>query len=272
MQLMIESIDGGCNLSVGNETQFLLGCDALTLANTLWNKPGTQYTDTEMVAFGFSKQQVSEEVSGTPVYDPAKPDTHTGIAGVLGQMSLEDIDELLQLARKQGKPVNTFVPSSPQGRAFLDDQFHCQRCNTCCHTGHKGIILTPAEAKLLQGQIEGHTVCCDGFTLLTYPCHFHVAGGSGDQNGQCRIYDIRPLVCRDYPFNGGAKLKGLPVLDGALILSAASDCPEALRIVKGIWHDLSLVSTKGLPPWADTVLSQESIDLARKAKIVGVPK
>jgi Fe-S-cluster containining protein len=91
-------------------------------------------------------------------------------------------------------------------RYFFDAgiRFECQRCGTCC-TGDPGFIrISEREIRLLanflQMPVQDLTrkhlkSIASGFTIAEEAdgaCRFYDEG--------CRIYPVRPLQCRTYPF------------------------------------------------------------------------
>lgn len=103
-------------------------------------------------------------------------------------------------------------------------RFECQRCARCCgDTSHRGrnLLLTKKEAE----QISDRT----GLNILSFASPFNNGnfkykmkkrgGKCVFLDGKaCRIYDIRPIMCRFYPFSMYKK-KNIYVFD------VAEDCP-----------------------------------------------
>jgi len=56
-QLIIEQDGADCIVILHGETRRIRDCNPLKLANTLWNKPGSQYTEQEMYEMGFGKKK-----------------------------------------------------------------------------------------------------------------------------------------------------------------------------------------------------------------------
>ena len=87
-------------------------------------------------------------------------------------------------------------------------RFSCTQCGKCCLTaGDYYVYLTEAESELIRERLqlsrnwfrrrylenleEGERVLASG---KDDGCIFL------DANGQCRVYSVRPLQCRSYPF------------------------------------------------------------------------
>ncbi|MDI6883971.1 MAG: YkgJ family cysteine cluster protein [Hadesarchaea archaeon] len=110
-------------------------------------------------------------------------------------------------------------------RAPKNIRFECQRCARCCgDTSHRGrnILLMESEVE----RISKHT----GLRPLSFASP---ASNSGHyryrmkkRNGKCvflegkacRIYDIRPLICRFYPFS-------IRKTNNTYMFEIAKDCP-----------------------------------------------
>lgn len=96
---------------------------------------------------------------------------------------------------------------------FLNE-FKCQRCKpSCCQRLDlkDGIALRDGETKLLAEGIgishrqfkDKYTFVRDNRRFMIAPCPFY----SEEING-CSIHDIRPQVCRQFPFNHSIEVKG----------------------------------------------------------------
>lgn len=83
----------------------------------------------------------------------------------------------------------------------VEDSFHCNRCKPSCCETLKEAILVDGESSMLaklmgitQEQFEsGYTFVRDGARFLKLPCPFYKDG--------CSIHEVRPRICREYPFN-----------------------------------------------------------------------
>lgn len=109
--------------------------------------------------------------------------------------------------------------------------FRCQHCGLCCTTGAGtpediGIFLYPDEqarlAKLLGVSQRWFKRMCrrreNGHLLMPYPCPFY-----DSQALRCSIYEQRPRVCVQYPFEPG---------DNDLSkLNLSSVCPASRAVV-----------------------------------------
>lgn len=107
--------------------------------------------------------------------------------------------------------------------------FTCQRCGNCC-TQFKRVRITKAELKQIAKRCsipwqqlrkfkklerEGNNY------YLKFPCMFL------NPDKSCRIYDIRPQICRDFPL--------LPFLsDPQRYTKQATICPELTKLLQVI--------------------------------------
>jgi Fe-S-cluster containining protein len=115
---------------------------------------------------------------------------------------------------------------------FIRDGFDCCKCANCCKLYDIRIEQSniPAIIEYL-GQSERDFIDAflvqdkeeDGvYIIKDKPCCFLAA------DGKCRIYDVRPLVCRDFPHT--KKPNRLQNLMG--IMSFAEDCPVLFQIIE----------------------------------------
>ena len=56
-KIVIEQDGDDCIVTMCGETRRIRHCSPLKLANTIWDKPGEQYSEAEMCDFGFWKLQ-----------------------------------------------------------------------------------------------------------------------------------------------------------------------------------------------------------------------
>ena len=105
--------------------------------------------------------------------------------------------------------------------------FNCKRCALCCgDTGHKTrrILLLGSEAhqisKETQLALDRFTEEVKGFEPYKYRMRKTKNGKCVFLEGNsCSIYNLRPLVCRFYPF----QLKNLN--DNSYVFSCTYECP-----------------------------------------------
>ncbi|HID60747.1 MAG TPA: YkgJ family cysteine cluster protein [Hadesarchaea archaeon] len=109
-------------------------------------------------------------------------------------------------------------------RAPKNVRYECQRCARCCgDTSHRGrnILLLPSEVE----QISSHT----GLRPLSFASpasngvyRYRMKKRSGKcvflEGKACRIYDIRPVICRFYPFS-------VKRYNGTYMFEVSRDCP-----------------------------------------------
>jgi Fe-S-cluster containining protein len=91
-------------------------------------------------------------------------------------------------------------------RYFFDAgiRFECQRCGACC-TGDPGIIrISGPEIRVLADFLKMSTPDLTRIHLRPIASGFSIAeeanGNCRFYNQGCRIYPVRPLQCRTYPF------------------------------------------------------------------------
>lgn len=87
-------------------------------------------------------------------------------------------------------------------------RFSCTQCGKCCRTaGDYHVYLTAPEAEAIRRQLQ----LSRGWFRRRYLAYLDdgervLASGGGehciflDSNGRCRVYAVRPLQCRTYPF------------------------------------------------------------------------
>jgi uncharacterized protein len=91
-------------------------------------------------------------------------------------------------------------------RYFFDDgiRFECQRCGACC-TGDPGVIrISEREIRMLADFLEMPASDLTRMHLRPIASGFSIAeeadGACRFYDQGCRIYPVRPLQCRTYPF------------------------------------------------------------------------
>jgi len=116
--------------------------------------------------------------------------------------------------------------------------FECRKCGRCCRT--IPAMISPDEVKrmsrfLRMGQADFLKKFCtlglDGFLHLKTPCPLLTGAG----RRECRVYRVRPIVCRFYPFK-----YDLPVLQTAdwclLGREVVTRIREEAKRVQGKWR------------------------------------
>jgi Fe-S-cluster containining protein len=120
------------------------------------------------------------------------------------------------------------------------DHFECKRCGQCCKIP---VHVTPKEVERIARQVKLHPreFCVDvkGLSYLKHPCPFFE-----ESNKQCKIYNIRPEVCRLYPFETSRP-----------ILQAIDLCPLAGEIKAFIDENKSKIIDL-IPKHIDRVLEE----------------
>lgn len=97
------------------------------------------------------------------------------------------------------------VPDVLDQRYFFDDglRFECQRCGACC-TGVPGLVwVDRAEAAAIADFIHCASVAAADFLIPRgegFALREHADGRCWFYDQGCRIYSLRPMQCRIYPF------------------------------------------------------------------------
>ena len=104
-------------------------------------------------------------------------------------------------------------------------RFECQRCARCCgDTSHRGrnLLLTKSEVEEISERtgLNPLSFATPISNKGIYQYRMKKRGGKCIflDGKACRIYDIRPLVCRFYPFSVCKK-------DEKYVFNFAEDCP-----------------------------------------------
>ncbi len=86
--------------------------------------------------------------------------------------------------------------------------FECQRCAKCCGDGsHRGrnILLIKSEVKQISQATGLRPLSFASRSLSIQPYRYRMKKRGGKcvflDGKACRIYNIRPLICRFYPFS-----------------------------------------------------------------------
>ena len=115
---------------------------------------------------------------------------------------------------------------------FIKDEYNCCKCSNCCKLYDIRIERNdiPAIAKAIE-QAESDFIDmylaqdddeAEVFIFKDKPCVFL------DTDGKCKIYEARPLVCRDFPHT--KKPDRFYSLMG--IIGFAEDCPVVFEIIE----------------------------------------
>jgi len=122
----------------------------------------------------------------------------------------------------------------------LLEHFECKRCGQCCELP---VHVTPKEVKRIarQTKLQPREFCMDveGLVYLKHPCPFFE-----ESEKRCKIYNIRPEVCRLYPFETSRP-----------ILQAIDLCPLAGEIKNFIDENKSRIIDL-IPKHVDRVLEE----------------
>ena len=115
---------------------------------------------------------------------------------------------------------------------FIRDAYDCCACANCCRRYTIRIEqedippiaehLGQSDSDFVQRYLVQDTEESEVFAIKAQPCPFL------DTEGKCRIYEVRPLVCRDFPHT--KKADRLFNLSG--ILGFAEDCPVVFEILE----------------------------------------
>ena len=93
------------------------------------------------------------------------------------------------------------LPNTPANLEWLLAHFECKQCGECCRMHTIGLRVTLKEAEKL-AEREGvsikeyviRLVEDEGTYIIPQPCRYLV-------NDACAVHDIKPSVCRKYPFH-----------------------------------------------------------------------
>ena len=115
---------------------------------------------------------------------------------------------------------------------FIRDAYDCCSCANCCKHYFIRIeqddvspiaeFLGQSDSDFVERYLVRDTGETGVFVINAQPCPFL------DTEGKCCIYEVRPLVCRDFPHTN--KANRLFSLTG--ILGFAEDCPVVFEILE----------------------------------------
>jgi Fe-S-cluster containining protein len=93
------------------------------------------------------------------------------------------------------------LPDTAANMAWLWAYFECEQCGQCCRIHTIGVRITRQEAEQLAQREHLSTpeylanILEDrGTFIVPQPCRYLV-------NNRCTVHDIKPSVCRNYPFH-----------------------------------------------------------------------
>ena len=93
------------------------------------------------------------------------------------------------------------LPNTPANLRWLLEHFECEECGRCCRLHSVGVRVTRKEAKKLARRVQlsldeyvGGAIDGKDTFIIRQPCR-HLEGN------RCGVHDIKPSVCRKYPFN-----------------------------------------------------------------------
>ena len=119
---------------------------------------------------------------------------------------------------------------------FIRDEYDCCKCANCCKSYDIRIeqddipaiaeYLEQAESDFIEKYLKQDNEETDVFIIKDKPCVFLEA------DGKCRIYGVRPSVCKDFPHT--KKPDRLFSLMG--VISFAEDCPVVFEIIERLKH------------------------------------
>jgi len=115
---------------------------------------------------------------------------------------------------------------------FIRDAYDCSKCANCCKIYDTRIEQDdiPAIAEYL-GQTESEFIEkflvpdkeeAEGYIIKDKPCCFL------EIDGKCRIYEVRPMVCKDFPHTK----KPERLFSLLNIIRVAEDCPVVFEIIE----------------------------------------
>lgn len=122
--------------------------------------------------------------------------------------------------------LTLFEPTKEVIEGFLR-MFECQRCGLCCTTSMGGIVVRHGDTVTLAKALtmdwktfeQAHTVFREDERRLPVPCKFY-------ENRGCSVYESRPQVCRQFPFNKSIEIKG------KRFLTICGDCPAGKKLAQ----------------------------------------
>ena len=119
------------------------------------------------------------------------------------------------------------VEATKENGLRFDKLLKCQRCGKCC-TGvlfETGALLFPFEVEKLAIKLgiskhqfkDRYTYTQEDKRFLKLPCPFY-------KDGDCSVYEVRPIVCREFPLNQ------LVPKNGKMEMTVNMDCPAGKEL------------------------------------------
>ena len=115
---------------------------------------------------------------------------------------------------------------------FIRDEYDCCKCANCCRlydirVEQKDIpaiaeYLGQTESGFIEKYLTQDKEEAGVFIIKYKPCSFL------DADGKCRIYGVRPLVCKDFPHTK----KHNRLFSLTVIMGFAEDCPVVFEIIE----------------------------------------
>ncbi|MFQ6129875.1 MAG: YkgJ family cysteine cluster protein [Candidatus Hadarchaeaceae archaeon] len=103
--------------------------------------------------------------------------------------------------------------------------FECQRCAQCCgDSSHRGrnVLLLESEVRQISNETGLRPLSFASYSLSIQPYRYRMKKRNGKcvflDGKACRIYNIRPLICRFYPFS-------LKTSDNGYRFEVSDECP-----------------------------------------------
>ncbi len=118
------------------------------------------------------------------------------------------------------------LPNTAANMEWLQAYFECEQCGQCCLIHTIGVRVTRQEVEQL-AQREHLSTSEYSTNILQYgdtfiipqPCRYLV-------NNRCIVHDIKPSVCRKYPF------QQYKTVDRDTAWVVISECPGSLKLLK----------------------------------------
>ena len=118
------------------------------------------------------------------------------------------------------------LPNTAANLEWLQAHFECEQCGQCCEVHSVGVRITREEAALLaQRESLANEVYANGILeagdtyIIPQPCRYLV-------DNRCTVHDIKPSVCRTYPFNKHEKV------DGKTSWVVIAGCPGGQKLAR----------------------------------------